>query len=161
MKTKNLVQKVLTIVFSALLIIPTFVSWISGTMSVGSMSETSGLFFSDFTEAAFEYTKSGEALQASEIIFWIAFALAMLLIVLVVAQMLMPKVKVLGLLIKLVGIALLVAAVAAFVCALIWCIANGESSDYGSISYYPLWGSAITLLGGLLGGIFALTSTRK
>lgn len=160
MKNKNLVQKILTIVFAALLIIPTFVSWVSGTMSIGEASESQGLFFKDFTEVAYEFTKSGGALQASEIIFWIAFGLAMLLIVLVVAQMLMPKVKVLGTLVKFTGLLLIVASVAAFVSATIWCIANSESGTY-TVTYYPLWGSAITLVAGLIGGIFGFVSNRK
>ena len=163
MKNKNLVKNVFTIIFSALLILPTFVAWISVTAKNKLTSSSEGIFFGDLSEKILEFTESGWAYQASEIIFWIAFSIAMLLIVLSIMSILLPKMGLLRLLIKVAGLALIFASIAAFAGATIWCIANSSSNETlsSSISYYPLWGSAITLVAGLLGGAFALSLKKK
>lgn len=162
---KGLAKKIVTILFAALLIIPTFVAWISATMKMAGVSETEGMLLSDIDEFAVEILKSGEMLNLSKIFFWVTFGIAMLLILLVVLQMVAPKVAVLNTLVKITGIALLVSAIATFVFATIFCIANSESQSFGaysmSVTYYPLWGSAITLLGGLVAGLCALCGKKK
>ncbi len=165
MKTNNLVKKIIAIVFSALMIIPTFVGWIYGSFStkIGSLENksTDYIKFGDITENVVEYSESGAFINLSKVLFWIAFAVAMVLIVLLICQILLPKVKVLGLLVKVAGIALIASAVASFVCATIWCIANGSSTEYTKVTYLPIWGSAITLVAGLVAGILALSKNKK
>lgn len=162
MKTKNIILRVLTIVFSALMFVPMVTSFVTYTMKWESSSSSSstGIKLSDLTDDFLSGSKSEIMMTIAKILFYVAFALAMLLVVLEIVRFVTKNNNAIDKLTKICAILVLVLSIVTFVLTFIWGIANSDTAFGVQYNYWPWAGGVLTLVFGLLAGICGLAETN-
>ena len=160
MKTKNLVVRMIAIIFAGLMVLPLCLTWITQKIYLAGKVTVNKLKFDDFTENFVDASEKGGMLNASKILFYIVFALAMLFVVLEILRFFVKRNKVVDGITKLVALLMIVLGILIFVFSLIWCNANTSTTvildTKNGISFSPWFGGIGTLVFTLLGGICAL-----
>ncbi len=164
MKTKNLILRVLTIVFSGLMVIPMVVGFVTATTKTSHGTTTEAVKLSDLTDNFFKVFNKSEAMMTiAKILFYVTFALAMLLVVLEVVRFVVKSNSLVDGLTKLCSLLVLILGVLTFVFALIWCLAN--KIELLNITFFPWAGGVLTLVFGVVAGLCGLadanTKTKK
>lgn len=152
MKTKNLILRVLTIVFSALMFVPMVTSFVTYTMKweKSSSSSSTGIKLSDIH---IDGSKSEAMMTIAKILFYVAFALAMVLVVLEIVRFVTKKNDLIDNLTKICALLVLALSVVTFVLTLIWGIANSDTTMGVQYNYWPWVGGALTLVFGVVAGL--------
>lgn len=155
MKTKNLILRVLTIVFSALMFVPMVTSFVTATMKWESSSSSSstGIKLSDLTSDFLSGSKLESLMTIGKILFYVAFALAMVLVVLEIVRFVTKKNDVVDKLTKFCALLVLALSVVTFACTFIWGIANGDTTMGVQFNYWPWVGGVLTLVFGVIAGL--------
>ncbi len=168
MKTKNLIAKIFTILFSALLILPLFTDFVTNKVKMGSETGSEGIKLGDLTNL--DLTKSGGAMEASKVLFYITFALAMVLLVLVVISFFVKDNKILNLAIKVCGALVVVLAIVTFILATVWCSKNSVSETVdlpivgkveSKITITPWFGGIAVLVFGVIAGVASMFVSKN
>ncbi len=160
MKSKNLIIRVLAIIFAGLMVLPLCLVWLTQKTYIAGRVTENQIKLDDITENVVKMSEKGNMINAAKIIFYIVFALAMLLVVLEVLRFFVKRNKVIDGITKLVGLVMIVLGILTFVFSLVWCNANTNTTIIldakNGVSYSPWFGGIGTLVFALLGGICAL-----
>ncbi len=160
MKTKNLAIKIVTMVFSALMLVPMFTAFVTVAQDVGNTTLTQGVKLADWTKQM--SSKLGGLVTFTKILFYIAFAAAMALIALEIVRIVLKKKNnLVETFTKVCSILVLVLGIVVFVFAFIWCMANITKTLGNPVVYLPYYGAAITFVVGLVSGICGLKSLKE
>lgn len=163
MKTKNIVLRAITILFSVLMFVPMVVNFVTVTMKLKSSSNSSseGLKLSDLTKDFLSGSKAYVAMTIGKVLFYVAFALAMVLVVLeVVRFVLKKKNNLVETLTKWCSILVLIISILSFALTFIWGIANGGTFLGVQYNYWPWVGGVLTLVFGVVAGICGLKEAK-
>lgn len=163
MKTKNLVLRIFTIIFSALMFVPMVTDFITVTRTYEKSNTTAstGLKLSDLTN---EYLKGFEMeslMRIGKVLFYVTFAIAMVLVVLEIVRLVTKKIEVIDKLTKICAILVLVLSIVTFALTFIWGIANGGTFFGVRCNYWPWVGGVLTLVFGVVAGICGLKDLKE
>lgn len=159
MKTKNLALKIVTMVFSALWLVPMFTAFVTRAQDVGNTTFTHGFKLADWK--ANSYMKMGGLVTITKILFYIAFAAAMALIALEIVRIVLKKKNnLVDAFTKVCSILVLVLGIVVFVFATVWCLANITKTLGNPVVYLPYYGAVITFVVGLVAGICGLKDLK-
>lgn len=165
MKTKNIVLRALTMLFSILMILPMVLSWVTVTITAGNSSTTEGAKLSEMSKDFLDASDSGAMMSLAQALFYITFSLAMVLIVLEVLRFFIKDKKAVEISTKVVTIVILVLGILTLLFSFIWCMANSKSVTIMGVTagstYLPWFGGVGTLLFSVLIGIFSLIDLKK
>lgn len=160
MKIKNVVFRTLTILSSALMVLPMVLPWITSTATAGKIETTNSELIYDLTKDFIDASKSGGLMTLAQVLFYIVFSLAMVLVVLEVARFFLKANKAVDLAALIVTISVLVLGINTFVFSLAWCVTNSSSTTIAGVTagvkYVPWFGGIGTLILGVAVGIFGL-----
>lgn len=151
MKTKNLILRVLTIVFSALMFVPMVTDFVT-LVGKGKNSSASTSVGKKLSEINGEY-KMEAFMTIAKILFYVAFALAMVLVVLEIVRFVTKKNDLVDNLTKFCALLVLALSVVTFVLTLIWGIGNSETIMGVQYNYWPWVGGVLTLVFGVIAGL--------
>lgn len=163
MKTKNIVLRVITILFSVLMFVPMVVDFVTATMKWESSNSSSstGLKLSDLTKDYLSGSKAEAAMTIGKVLFYVTFALAMVLVVLeIVRFVLKKKNNLVETLTKLCSILVLILSIVTFALTFIWGIANGDTAFGVQFNYWPWVGGVLTLVFGVVAGVCGLKELK-
>lgn len=152
MKTKNLILRVLTIVFSVLMFVPMVTSFVTYTMKWegSSNSSSAGIKLSDIH---IDGSRVEAFMSIAKILFYVTFAIAMALAVLEIVRFVTKKNDVLDKLTNICALLVLALSIVTFALTFIWGIANGDSVMGVQYNYWPWAGAALTLVFGVVAGL--------
>lgn len=163
MKTRNIVLRIFTMIFSVLMFVPMVTSFITRHQDALGKTWTDGIKLSEWTETTIIGNgKLNAFIGLTKALYYIAFALAMVLVVLEVVRFVLKKEnKIVETCTKVCAILVLVLSILVFVLSFVWCMTNIVETLSNPIVYLPYYGSLLTFVFGLVAGICGLKDFKN
>lgn len=160
MKTRNLVLRIFTMIFSALMFVPMITNFVTGMQDVAKTTVSYGVKLADWTA---DFGKNGSLVTMSKVLYYILFAIAMALLVLEIVRLVLNKKNnLVEMFTKLCAILVLILSILVFVLTFIWCMTNiVKIGNMNPLVYLPWVGGVLTLVFGLFAGICGLRDFKE
>lgn len=157
MKTRNIVLRIFTMIFSVLMFVPMVTSFITWHRDAAGKTWSGGIKLSEWTESMGN-GKLNAFVGLTKALYYIAFALAMVLIALEVVRFVLKKEnKIVETCTKVCAILVLVLSILVFVLSFVWCMTNIRNyTGSNPLVYLPYYGALLTFVFGLVAGICGL-----
>lgn len=160
MKTKNLVLRIFTIIFSALMFVPMVTDFITETRTYKKSNTTASTGYK-LSDIHIDGSKMESLMSIGKVLFYVTFAIAMVLVVLEIVRLVTKKNDVLDKLTMICAILVLVLSIVTFALTFIWGIANGGTFFGTQYNYWPWVGGVLTLVFGVVAGICGLKDLKE